>query len=97
MNQDCCEYADWFIADTPQDKRPKPRREGTPDLEGFVFDTAFFDRILGGDFDGGGIAVFRIINGQTEKFIHIFNVQNGYYSHGFNFTSNTETIRNGRL
>lgn len=97
MNQDCCEHADWFIADTPQEVLPETEREGIPDLKGFVFDTAFFKQVEGGDFDCGGMAIFRIVNKEAEKFVHIFNTHNGYYGHGFDFAIGGKTAREGTL
>lgn len=82
LSQDCCEHADWFIADqiTPECKE----REGEkPNLDGWNFDVDFYKRIDGCEFEEGGMAVFRITNGDAEKFIHLFNSHNGYYSHGF--------------
>lgn len=96
-NQDCCEHADWFIADTPQEVLPETERKGIPDLKGFVFDTAFFKQVEGGDFDCGGMAIFRIVNGEAEKFVHIFNTHNGYYGHGFDFAIGGKTAREGTL
>lgn len=97
MGQDCCERADWFIADAPKESEPGTDRDGVPDLEGFVFDTAFFKHVDGGTFDGGGMAIFRIVNGSTERFIHIFNSHNGYYGHGFDFAIGGKSIQNGVL
>jgi len=62
-----------------------------------VFDTTFFKEVDGGDFDGGGMAIFRIVNREAEKFIHIFNSHNGYYAHGFDFTIAGKTVREGSL
>ena len=87
LEQDCCEHADWFIADEPTFEII----DGTmPDLEDWVFDIKYFR-----EFDlewGGGIAIFRIIRGDEEKFIHLFNVHNGYYAHGFDFSQGDKTI-----
>ena len=97
LEQNCCEQADWFVADTPQEGQPETESKGTPDLEGFVFDPAFFKQVDGGDFDSGGMAIFRIVNGGDEKFIHIFNAHNGYYGHGFEFTVGGKAVREGNL
>ena len=97
LNQNCCEHADWLVADAPQDGQPETEREGIPDLKGFAFDTAFFKQVDGGDFDGGGMAIFRIVNGDAEKFVHIFNSHNGCYGHGFDFTIGGKTARDGTL
>jgi hypothetical protein len=97
-NQNCCERADWFIADYPMSAEPETKRESIPDLKGFVFDIAFYKYVDGGEFDGGGMAIFHIVNGDTEKFVHIFNAHNGYYTHGFDFTIiGGKTIREGIL
>lgn len=97
MNQNCCEDADWFIADTPREYEPGMERQATPDLKGFVFDTEFFKESDGDCFDGGGMVIFRIVNGSSEKFIHLFNIQNGYYGHGFDFVVGSETVIDGTL
>lgn len=104
INQECCEYADWFIADTPMATIP-PKREGIPDLKEFVFDTAFFEQVDGAEFEGGEqdfdrwtkMVIFRIVNGDSEKFIHIYNSHNGYYAHGFDFTVDGRVNREGRI
>lgn len=43
------------------------------------------------------MAIFRIVNREAEKFIHIFNSHNGYYAHGFDFTIAGKTVREGSL
>jgi hypothetical protein len=95
MGQCCCENADWFISDTP--KEYSQINDCNEDLEGYVFDTSFFKEVTGRDFDSGGMVIFRIVNGESEKFIHIFNSHNGYYCHGFLFTDNGKYIQNGSL
>ena len=97
LNQDCCEYADWFIADTPQNTK-QDCLDDNPDLEEWTFDTKFFRQIENAqDFEEGGMAIFRIINGKSEKFIHIFNCHNGYYGHGFQFGIGDRLIKDGGL
>ena len=98
LNQDCCEYADWFIDskiwrdDIPDDsKNLQPIDE---DLSGWVFDKEFFEEIGNSEkYDEGGMVVFKITKGKEEKFIHIFNSHNGYYSHGFEFKSGDDVIK----
>src|SRR5687768_13250084 len=85
MDQSCCEHADWFITDKPQDTIVN-RGEEIPDLTGWTFDVDYFQSIENhNELDCGEMAVFRIVNGDQEKFIHLFNCHNGYYSHGFSF------------
>ena len=85
MNSLCCENADWFIADTPQ-TRIQEREDGEfPDLSGWAFDPVFFHLGRGEDLGDGAMAIFLIVKEGAEKFVHIYNAQNGYYSHGFKF------------
>lgn len=43
----------------------------------------------------GEMVVFRITNGTDFKYIHLFNEQNGYYTHGFKMCDGTEVIKEG--
>jgi hypothetical protein len=95
MGQCCCEHADWFIADQPTEKilDRKDTPDGTPDeLPGWNFDPTYRKDVprIGADYnelDQGGMVIFRIVRGDAEKFVHLFNCHNGYYGHGFEFTS----------
>jgi len=92
LSQSCCEHADWFIADKPcQDVQEQA--DQNPDLTGFVFDTIYFKDASEDFHDQGGMVVFRITNGTQEKFIHLYNCHNGYYSHGFEFKAGDSSIR----
>ena len=107
LSQDCCEYADWFISDTECTIIPE-KLEQKKVLRGFVFDTEFF-KVISGDcreasdetkysLDSGGIVIFRLVNNKgEEKFLHIFNAHNGYYSHGFEFKHNDTVIKEGYI
>lgn len=102
-DQCCCEHADWFIADevTPKILDHQP----VDAVDGWVFDPDFFreiDHATSGDakyncLDAGGMAVFRIVKGDAEKFIHLFNCHNGYYGHGFSFMNGNTPIQQGGL
>ena len=101
LAQHCCEYADWFISDKPetgirQDLTGSGFDEEMPD---WIFDTKYFKETSGSEFHSGGMAIFRIVNKVTneEKFIHIFNSHNGYYSHGFEFKSENEIFQEASL
>jgi hypothetical protein len=88
MEQQCCELAGWFISDIPcKDVVEETKNE--QDLEGFVFDTDFFREVRIDGLDDekgvGTLAIFRITDGNTEKFIHLYNIHNGWYCHGFSW------------
>jgi len=109
LKSQCCEQANWFIAESPQNSMPElfeenPYQEESPDidtdLEGWVFDTDFFQEVTDTSTDTGDdttFAIFRIVKGDSEKFIHLFNCQNGYYGHGFSFEVGDEVIKEGVL
>lgn len=101
LDQCCCEDANWFISDRPCNKCPEDAAIHDTDWSGWVFDTAYFQQVFDTDgkwhFDGGSMVIFRIVNGDREMFIHLYNVHNGYYGHGFDFKVNDQTIREGCL
>lgn len=87
LTQDCCEHADWFIRDTihksPMDDEHNDltssgeEEQLNEDLKDFVFDKDFEESI-------GYDVCFRLINENgDEKFLRLYNVHEGYYSHGF--------------
>ena len=93
--QCCCEHAGWFIADKPTFQIMEQIEE--PNLEGWVFDSSYFysGEIEADEdsYDDGLVVIFRIIKQDKERFIHLFNCHNGYYSHGFDFTLAEKVIR----
>lgn len=99
--QSCCEHADWFIADAPTTEvYTTPERvfgKTDIDLTNFVFDPSYFVEHQGAFYGEGGIAIFRIHDGGTEKFLHLFNCHNGYYAHGFTMAIGDQGIREGCL
>jgi len=100
MDQNCCEHADWFIADNPMMEIVE--RGDDPDLTGWAFDPAYFRKWqdMPGKYDvleEGDMAIFRMTNGDAEQFLHLFNAHNGYYGHGFEFLVGGEERRTGVL
>lgn len=98
LGQCCCENADWFISDKPESKSDAGSNEiSSEELEGFVFDTSYFEEVTDGYFDGGGMVIFRMVRGQEERFIHLYNIQNGYYGHGFEFVVDGKKVQEGGI
>lgn len=95
-DQSCCEHADWFIADEPLEKIME-RSETPEEMPGWNFDTSYFKEVSGDEFDAGSMAIFRIVNGDAQKFIHLFNCHNGYYGHGFDFKAGETALKDGCL
>ena len=55
------------------------------------------EEFSGADLDGGGVAVFKLTKGEDQIFLTLFNVQNGYYGHGFSMTCGNETLHGGTI
>jgi len=96
--QDCCEDADWFISDKVEKELPETNQHDI-DLSGYVFDTTYFkeNSEIQGDLDEGECVVFKLIKGNSELFLHLYNCHNGYYSHGFEMKIGDEIIKEGYL
>ena len=88
LQQDCCEDADWFISDKEEKTYDVDTLEF--DVEDYVFDPAYFKYVASSDLDEGGMVRFRLVNGDNELFIHLYNCHNGYYEHGFEFKIDDE-------
>ncbi len=97
--QQCCENAGWFVADKPLDRVPDDVEEFEfPIQDDWVFDPEYFQETgLGESEEGGMMAIFRLVNGKKQKFLHLFNCHNGYYSHGFKFTIDNKIKHEGSL
>lgn len=97
MDQCCCENADWFVAAMPTASIGHADTDVT-EWPGFIFDTEYDSPELACDeLDEGGMVVFRLTNGADELFLHLYNCQNGYYSHGFEFKDGEKTLKSGAL
>jgi len=100
MGQDCCEHADWFIAETitPYTCDSDDDSKDVPDVEDYVFDKDFFKDIESSDLDEGGMVAFKLIaENKPDLYLHLFNCHNGYYGHGFEVKHGGETVRDGCL
>lgn len=97
MRQDCCEYADWFISETKEDKE-KGRDKKIVDYSGYVFDVTYFEEIDAPGGDAGKMVRFKLMaDNKPDLYLHIFNCHNGYYGHGFEATINGKKWKNDYL
>ena len=91
----CCEEHGYFIIDECRDdlsitevrQLSCDERGVAVELDGYVFDTTFNKGtdLLDG-FCECEMPTFRLTNGEgKEKFLCLYNLHNGYYSHGFEF------------
>lgn len=104
MSPSCCESFGWFIADrvvsTMAEYNQLNQTFNDDDYTDWRFDPHFFQD--GGDesgYDVEAMAIFRIVDQTTmeSRYIHLYNMHNGYYSHGFSFTQSDTSIRGGTL
>lgn len=102
----CCENFGWIISTNPTP--PAECVAGLEDggtaehinkeLEGWVFDPEFFLELREDNkMIEKNYAVFRIINKNRERYLHLYNHHNGYYSHGFRFNEGDKEIKSGYL
>ena len=100
----CCEYFGWYINRAGElfiDNSHEPDVVNDA-LQGWVFDPKYFQKTDNGDDEESfvavkHVAVFRLVKEDQELFLHIFNMHNGYYSHGFEMFEDGVTIHKGLL
>lgn len=83
--QCCCEYADWYLSFNKQNDKIDDVdhivNSQSWDVSGYVFDTNYFNEKSIGE---STLVEFRLVKPQSKNiYLTLFNVQNGYYSHGF--------------
>lgn len=95
MGQSCCEHFGWYIIDEMSGDTEKwedinPSNDVlNEELKDWYFDVDFFDQL-------GETVVFKLksdIKGSEDKYLHLFNHHNGYYSHGFSMSKDDKVIR----
>jgi hypothetical protein len=106
FGSNCCEDFGWYI----HNKVGKASEEDPVFSDGidgnalneflkeWTFDTSFFEEFSNEKrYDEENFAVFRLVNGDNELFLHLYNSHNGYYSHGFDFSKDGQVIHTGCL
>jgi hypothetical protein len=106
FGSNCCENFGWYI----HNKVGKVNEEDpvfSDGLDGnalneflkeWTFDATFFEEFSNDkSYDEENFAVFRLVNGDKELFLHLYNHHNGYYSHGFDFSKDGQVIHTGCL
>lgn len=104
MQPGCCESFGYYFEDAVSTGAERVNEQedcdadGTPkDIESWSFDPKFFRQTDSAGYDEGGVAVFRLVSGEREKFLHLFNSHNGYYGHGFEFKVGDTVKQEGTL
>jgi len=101
MAQQCCEDFGWFVSQHLQSRIGDNPQSEDREWPGFIFDVTrgVVDmRQTPDEYDYAGIVAFRLIKGdhdEEEMWLHLYNLHNGYYSHGYDFSRDGETISEG--
>jgi hypothetical protein len=103
----CCENFGWYISDKPTtDLRDCLFNDKTCEeainesLKDWTFDASFFQKLntnIDDHYEYDERAVFRLVNEDNQLFLHLYNIHNGYYGHGFDFAKDGEIINTGVL
>lgn len=106
LTTQCCERAGWYLAEEePAELADNPAAADmsgrpSPDLSGWAFDPEYC-RDLGltfhPDLDDVNAVCFRLVNGAEQKFLVLFNAQNGHYCHGFSLTRDKTMLRESEI
>lgn len=91
---DCCAHGGYFISDKVENdeiEKPKPY-----DLSDYAFDESFFQEVSGNEDSEYNAVVFKMVaQDKPDRYLHCFNVHNGYYSKGF--TASFGEIKEGSV
>jgi hypothetical protein len=96
--QDCCESADWAIFDSEIYDPINSECTGESDLPDYNFDSNYFKEWNPESCDEGGAVLFRLTKKDApDKYLCLWNHQNGYYGHGFEVKHGGTIIHDGVL
>jgi hypothetical protein len=105
FHYNCCEEFGWYIKENVSSSgadvlfnRDTNIEAINQSLHDWNFDSDFFQEINEEIRSKGNyVVVFRLVNGDNELFLHLYNVHSGYYSHGFDFSKDGEIIKSGSI
>lgn len=94
LSQSCCEHAGWYISEEKRIDSDDEKSVSEEVLPDYVFDKDFFEEAEKYDCP----VRFRLMaEGKPDLFLHLFNIHNGYYSHGFTLTRSGTIVKEGSL
>jgi hypothetical protein len=97
LQSDCCESPGYLVTRHIPTSTEDAQIESDADLSGFLFDTEFVQYGSVEGLDEGGSATFRATRGDGTIYVTLYNSQNGYYGHGFEFKVNGAVKIDGGL
>lgn len=99
----CCEEIGWCILDELRNvdndlleilSEFSMLESNGVDYPGFVFDKTF---IMAGESNEGNYIIFKLKKRLCKKYLYLYNIQNGYYDHGFIFKDRDSIIKEGAV
>lgn len=99
LSQSCCEVAGYFISDKEWAEVIPQKDSIETGLEDYVFDRGYFVEVEDtSQLDCGGMVRFRLVaRGKPSLYLHLYNIHNGYYSHGFKYSQGKTVFKEGHL
>lgn len=91
----CCERFGWGLSDPGAPALPAEEPDGR-DFPGWMFDPTYFKKGVPANYDGWYV-IFRLVNGDQERFLSLYNHHNGYYSHGFEMSVGGVVAQRGAI
>jgi hypothetical protein len=97
LSRDGCGRADYFIS--KEELCNTISGNGIiNDLNDYVFDLTYFVEIENENLDEGGMVRFKLIcKDKPDLFLHLYNIHNGYYGHGFEAKIQDKLWKTGSL
>ncbi len=100
MSSDCCENFGWYISYDPDDYG-LDNKFSNDHWENYSFvneEPTILDFSSGDWGEPDSRARFRMMDNHGNfTYLFLFNIHNGYYSHGFSFHDNGQVIHYGSL
>ena len=99
MSQACCESFGWFVCSKEPTKIIEEENAEKLETEEYQFDVDYFKEVTPDEeyWDDGGIAIFRLVNGESEMFLALHNSHFHQLPHGFDMKVGGKTIRDSFL
>lgn len=86
--QCCCEDFGHLVTKSPPKSEHPDDEVSGDDFPGYQFNTEFFEENGFDDLYEGGSVCFKLEkDGEPDLYLTLFNIHNGYYSHGFTMTA----------
>ncbi|MCK9576166.1 MAG: hypothetical protein M0R51_09590 [Clostridia bacterium] len=96
ISTQCCEEPGWFISDKEEIEKLENQEF---DLSDYFFDINFFKEIEDLEWlEEGSMVIFKLVSEKSKPlYLHLYNIQNGFYDCGFIFSNNNDIIKQSSI